>query len=480
MSNILVRIKKIKNKEYIILSLIILLAFIVRLYKIDNPIADWHSWRQADTSSVGRIYVQEGINLLYPRYYDISTIQSGIFNPKGYRFVEFPIYNAVHSLIYTTFPIVSFEIWGRLLSIACSLISTYLLFLIGFRYLGKLGGVLASFIFAFMPFNIYYSRAILPEPMAVMFVLFSLWFFVQYYDSDNTKKLYLLSLFFSAAILIKPYVFFYSIPMIFVLLKRDGIVKILLQKKYYLAFLIVVVPFFLWRFWINQFPEGIPFYSWAFNGNGIRFKPSFWYWIFTERIGKLLLGGWGLIVLGFALIDKNKEKYFIHLIFYSAIFYVTLIANANVLHDYYQVLIVPALSLSLAYGIYVMWNIQNFNQRISRLLCLFSVFVMLTSGAVQVKEYYKVNHWEITRAGKFVDENTPDDALVIAPYNGDTAFLYQTNRFGWPYLDRSIEEEIEKGADYYVSVSYDEQTKKLMEKFPVIEENKEFVVIKLH
>ena len=62
------------SKEYIILTIIIIIAFVARLYRINNPIADWHSWRQADTSAVTRRYVSEGVNLLYPKYDDLSSI----------------------------------------------------------------------------------------------------------------------------------------------------------------------------------------------------------------------------------------------------------------------------------------------------------------------------------------------------------------------------------------------------------------------
>ena len=71
--------------EVLSLLLILVLALVLRLYKIDNPVADWHSWRQADTASVTRVFSQEGINLLTPRFQDISTIPSGKQNPPGYR-----------------------------------------------------------------------------------------------------------------------------------------------------------------------------------------------------------------------------------------------------------------------------------------------------------------------------------------------------------------------------------------------------------
>ena len=45
-----------RNK--ILFVIILLLGFGVRLYKITSPIADWHSWRQADTASVTRNFCE--------------------------------------------------------------------------------------------------------------------------------------------------------------------------------------------------------------------------------------------------------------------------------------------------------------------------------------------------------------------------------------------------------------------------------------
>ena len=106
-----------------ILLVIILFGFVVRLYRFDNPIADWHSWRQADTSSVSRNFVNERFDLLHPTYHDLSNVPSGIENPKGYRFVEFPIYNMFQAGGFVLFDFLTLEQWGRLVSIFSSLLS---------------------------------------------------------------------------------------------------------------------------------------------------------------------------------------------------------------------------------------------------------------------------------------------------------------------------------------------------------------------
>lgn len=479
MDKIINRLKELIKKEYFLLFLIIIFAFAVRLYKIGSPVADWHSWRQADTASVTKIYVNEGIKLLYPRYHDISSIQTGMFNPEGLRFVEFPIFNLIHAALYKAYPKLSLEVWGRLLSIISSLVSTYAVFLLGKRFIGRWGGVLASFFFAFLPFNIYFSRVILPEPMTVTFALVSLWLFAKYIDTERNISLYLSAISFALAMLIKPFAFFYTIPIAYLAIKKYGVKGILKNKKLLLAIDIAIVPFFIWRIWMNQFPAGIPFWKWAFNGDRIRFRPAFWRWIFGERLGRLILGTWGLVPFSFGVLSKKKD-FLNHMLLLGMLFYLIVFATANVRHDYYQIILIPSVALLLAQGVLSLWKYKQGTLYLSRFMLIFSILMMFGSSAYQVREFYKINHPEIITAGKVVDKIAPKDALVIAPYNGDTAFLYQTGRSGWPAIDDSIERLVEKGADYYVSVNLGHpDTQAVMKKYKIIEQNENFIIADL-
>src|SRR5689334_21969635 len=110
-------------KRFLTPTLIVLfvLGFLLRLYRFDNPVADWHAFRQSDTNAVSQVYVNEGIDLLYPRYYDISNLQSGKDNPEALRFVEFPIFNAVQASLFIIFKTLTLVEWGRLITIFASL-----------------------------------------------------------------------------------------------------------------------------------------------------------------------------------------------------------------------------------------------------------------------------------------------------------------------------------------------------------------------
>ena len=479
MSNLSQRVIKVFEKEYLVVSIILLIALILRLYKIDGPIADWHSWRQADTASVSRIYKDEGINLAYPKYYDISTTQSRLFNPQGYRFVEFPLYNAIVS-VFSKIPIFTLEIWARLVSIISSLVSTYIVFLLGKRYIGYTGGVLASFFYAAIPFNVYFTRVILPEPLATCLALLALWIFSQYISKERQNDLYISSLFFALALLVKPFTVFYLIPILYLAVNKYGFSAIIKKKHLLIIFFASFLPLILWRIWIAQFPEGIPEWKWVFNGDGIRFKPSFWMWIFGERLGRLILGVWGVVPFTIGILSYKKNKALVHFFAIGMLFYLLVVATANVKHDYYQTIIIPSVSLMLAYGAINLWQRPDYPKLLTRGVLIFSFSMMFIQGAFQTLELYKVNRPEIIEAGKTIDALVPTDALVIAPYNGDTAFLYQTKRRGRPVVDLHIEELIQNVAQYFVYVDLNHpQTLEFSERFTVIEKTDKYVIVKL-
>lgn len=115
--------------------------------------------------------------------------------------------------------------------------------------------------------------------------------------------------------------------------------------------------------------------------------------------------------------------------------YVSIFASANVRHDYYQIFVIPSVSLALAQGVYFL--ISN-GKILNVVSALFSCLMMFFMSFYKIKDYYQINHPEIIEAGKAVEELTPKDARVIAPYNGDTAFLYQTHRFGYRLLTHRL------------------------------------------
>jgi hypothetical protein len=470
-----------KTKEYILLSIIIIFAFITRLYKINNPIADWHSWRQADTSAVTRRYADEGIDLLHPRYDDLSSIPSGKDNPNGWRFVEFSMINALTAFLYRSFAYFSLEVWGRLTSILFSLGSIVVIFLIGKEFISTRVGLLASAVFAFLPFNIYYQRTIMPEVPMLFFSLSTFYFFQRWLRTEKIGDYFLALTADAFGLLLKPYLLFLGLPMFYLTYRKWGL-RLFKQKLLYLYLFLSILPFGLWRLWATQFPEGIPAYTWLLNSTKIRLRPAFFRWIFAERLGKLILGYWGLIPFGIGLIRKPSKKWgwVFHWWLAGMLAYLLIFATGNVTHDYYQIFIVPAIAIFVALGVDGLLSLPStrFSRPISILLLIVSLAFGLGFSWFHVRDFFNINHPEIVSAGQAANNILPADAKVIAPYQGDTAFLYQINRRGWP-IGGDIETKIKLGATDYVTVNFDEEAIELIKNCKPAVQFEEFAIISL-
>lgn len=455
----------------------VIIGLLFRLYKVNNPIADWHSHRQADTSAV-TINLINRFDPFLPKYFDISSIQSGKDNLQGLRLVEFPVYN-IFSLI--TYRILSFipgftpELAGRTTSIVFSLLSGLLIYFISFD-LSKL--FLPSFLslitFLFLPFNIYYSRSILPEPTAVFFMLLSFFLF--------SRNILLSSLPLALAVLTKPYVVIVLFPVfLFSSIRNKYFNNRILSLALFL--LISLLPFILWRVWISKFPEGVPASQWLFNGNHIRFRPAWFRWLFFERIGKLILGIYGVIplFLGFAYRKYPCQKMFLAL-FLGIVAFFTIIATGNVQHDYYQTLIVPSLSIIIGFGLFYQLKHLFNNRYLSISITIVTMISFLSYSWYQVNEYYKINNPDIVKAGNYANQHLPQDSLVIAPYFGDTAFLYQTKRFGYPIEIYDFPKLLPLHPNrhiFFISVNYNDYTEEQITKYPTIYRDPTFIILKI-
>lgn len=469
---------KILANQYFWLGVILILGFWVRLYKVNFPIADWHSWRQADTAAVTRNFIKEGFNPFLPKYDDTSGIaENPIANPLRLRFVEFPIYNIFVYPFYLFFGVN--EVYHRLVSIAFSLGSIVFLYLITRKYTDIITAQFAAFTFTLLPFNVFFSRTTLPEPTFVFFAMGMVYFLDKWNGQSKIVWGVLGFIFMAIAFLMKPWAIFFYIPLFYFAFQKG--------KKFTFKFLALsflsVLPFILWRLWILQQPEGIPASNWLLNGDRIRFHPAFWKWIISERLGGEILGVTGLFLLLIGLITKPKKgNYFLHIWALSIFLYLIVFATGNVRHNYYQVILVPIAAIFLAKGFIDLFNPNSNNVARIWTIIIALLFFPLTFyfSWDRVKGFYQINNPAIVEAGKEANRLLPKEAIVVAPYNGDTAFLYQINRPGWPFVSIPITDMIaDLGITAYVSTSFDAKTNWVMRHFNILEKKDNFVIIDL-
>ena len=104
--------------------------------------------------------------------------------------------------------------------------------------------------------------------------------------------------------------------------------------------------------------------------------------------------------------------------------------------------------------------------------------IVNTSPKLHITSMTYTSFWEYVKAGKKVDELAPVDARVIAPAMGDTIFLFQTKRVGWP-IGFDIQNKINLGATIYVTTSMDDEAKELELEYKTIEKTKDYLMLDL-
>lgn len=478
-----------KKKDFIWLGLILLTALVVRIYNIDTPLADFHSWRQADTAAVGRNLERSGFNLLMPTYDDLSNLQSGTDNPKGLRFVEFPIYNAAFAGLHIALPFLSLETWARIVAILFSLLCIGSLYYLALAEAGRPAAIFSAITYAIMPFFVYFSRVILPETPAISLAIFAI-FLLHLFTTEKVRGKKILwfslsSISFAVSLLIKPTTIFYGLPLL-VLFARKYRYSIPKQLHVILYFLLAAIPLLLWRYYITNFPEGIPASNWLFTmvntsegQKEIFMRPAFFRWIFYERLNNLIMGGY--LTVFFILGIIRKQKTFLPLSIIAAGFiYIFVFQGGNVQHEYYQVIAFPAIALAVGLGVgLIIESTKTFLHPVITtpiIILLFSASFLFSW--YQVKGYYVIPQ-DLLLMAKIIQTFTKSTDKVIADRMGDTTLLYLADRKGAPLLYREPIEMKKMGYKYILTDKREIIEKLSLEKYEKLFENNQFALFAL-
>ncbi len=467
--------------DLIILVIVLVIGLGLRLYKISTPLADFHSWRQVDTAAVARNFVNDGFDLMRPRYDDLSNVQSGKDNPEGLRMVEFPLYNSIFAGLHKMYPSIPLEVWGRLVSIFFSLTTIAVIYYLLLKEVSRLAAIFAALIYAVFPFFVFFSRVVLPEPTALGFTFISIFFL---YISTSPLTYVPAMVFFAASLLIKPTVIFFALPLAYIFFKNHkwSVIK---KPYFYTFFILSVIPLFLWRNYIKIFPEGVPGSEWlitSVNTTGalqkIFFRPAFFRWIFFERINNLILGGLSTTFFFLGIFARQKKGLMLSILVASLSF-LFVFQGGNVQHEYYQTLILPALAIFTGIGIDYLFSNKK---TISTGLVIVSVPVILALSwffsYYTVRNYYNYSS-DLIQTAKIINSLTGPEDLVVTDTTGDTTLLYLSGRRGAPAVYRDPKTLKELGYSVIMTNSRDMVEQLEQDDFMLLFENEKLSIFKL-
>ena len=176
---------------------------------------------------------------------------------------------------------------------------------------------------------------------------------------------------------------------------------------------------------------------------------------------------------------KNKNMWFFVTFLFASLVYVVTFATGNVQHDYYQILVLPAISIFYGLGASSLIN-NKYNKPIGTVIVVIITALSFYFGWSRVRDYFNINNYAIVTAGKAVERITPVDAKVVAIYNGDTSFLYQTNRRGWASYEKPLDEMRDNlGAGYLALVNPTRADFEFSKKYILLEKGENYLIFSL-
>jgi hypothetical protein len=295
--------------------ILLAVTFLAHVPHFLMPITGEHKWRQCDTAAVSRNYFQESMNFLLPRI-DVRTST----DTTGISAMELPVFNYVVAVAYVIAgrPRESF---GKLLAFFFGML--FLWALVKTIRLDPVGrsfpqtSVSAYVVLAAMlsPFLFRYTALFMPETMALFCSVFGFYCFYRFLETDRGwPYLFLSSVALCLGALIRPYVIFLGLPLLWSYLFSELSARTRLRVL--LAGAAVIVPFVVWYYvWVphlyDQYPNHYRFFmgsfasSWGGGGRSgleiaIEACGDPWLWLGAARlIGGFYLG-WALTAV-FAL-----------------------------------------------------------------------------------------------------------------------------------------------------------------------------------
>jgi 4-amino-4-deoxy-L-arabinose transferase-like glycosyltransferase len=416
---------------------ILALAFLLRLYHIDFPIAGWHSWRQADTAAMARNFYENGFDLLYPQI-DWGGNSSGVVES------EFPIYSFFVSILYAMFGVS--DTWGRILSLLCALATIYGLYILVRKYLSSEVALWSAFIYAILPLNIYYGRAFMPESAMLMCSVLGIYSFSQWLDDRKITDFILSWLFISLAILLKIPTLYLGLPLVYLAwlrFRRSTFTSGML----WIYAAAVILPVALWYYHAHQLflHSGLSFGIWGFGtdkwGNfDIILTPKFYNDVFFKSIAErhLTYAGFIPFVTGFFIKRTSTGERLFDYWLLAVVIYFLIVARGNQVHEYYQLPFVLPAVVYVGKTLSKYLPLGSFRGSFKAKPLPPSFFLLCLIG-VLVLSYLRYDRFmnsetldsSLFRLASSVHGVTKKDDLIVAVNEGNPTVLYRCNRKGW-------------------------------------------------
>jgi 4-amino-4-deoxy-L-arabinose transferase-like glycosyltransferase len=477
---------------------ILLIALVLRLKGIHNPILDHPGWRQGDTASIAKNFATLQYNILYPQ-----TNYNG--PPPNYVELELQIVPIIAATLYKIFGV--HEVIGRLTTIAFSLGTVGVLAFFGrWLFASEIAGLLAALLYAIMPGSVYYGRTFTPDTTMVFFLCATLYLVARLLVDEErwtartvTRATAVLTL----AFLAKPVSLAALVPIVALVAQRARSGR---TFRWSAVAVLLLVPLGI-LYGYDRIVSSHAEWHWASGITRLHVLPqlkaaltngtAFHVKIVQFRemlnvLAAIMIGPaiTALGILGFIFMPATtRSRTLLWGWLLGGLAYTYVVVTVERV-DYYMYLLLPVAALTAA----------GFLARFVQALASASVdrtwkyaaaaggLLVLAAIAYQnrqiVKPYYAYNR-QVYRNALALNATLAKDALIVMGHY-DPSVLYYIGRYGWeedPYLWTTFDEEsaIRKGARYFIAIEKNRFYRNVelcawMQRFPVMNSNAQWPV----
>lgn len=449
---------------------ILLLALVLRLHGIHDPLLDHPGWRQGDTAAIARNFARLQYNIMYPQ-----TIYNG--PPPNYVELELQIVPFLAATLYKLFGI--HETFGRLITIFFSLATVATLAYFGRWLFGSaLAGLVAAFFYAVFPGSVYYGRTFMPDCAMVFLLTAALLAAARYFMDDarlSRRSALAVTALLTLAYLAKPVALFALIPLFALIAERGHLRRPLPAGQVAAVVLVPLVILALYDWRIASYAE----WHWASGITRLHVLPALRDALTSPAalFGKLanfrialgllrdrLFGDLSFVLALLALASlpwiPSRSRWLLAAWLAGGLAYVFVVVTVERV-DYYMLALLPLAALAIggfaARFAAVVQEAQLASGPRYALLALVPILALaaLFASRAPVAAYYNYNKAAYRDAVALDRTLTPNALVVIGHYGPDVQ--YYINRFGWeedPLLWTPFDEEsaVRKGARYFVSI----------------------------
>lgn len=467
---------------------IVLLAAAFRLYRVDIPLLDAHSWRQVTNADITRHFSEGVMNPFVPR------VSWGGRN--GIVGMEFPLLHSITAIIWRVTG--ETHTSARLVTIAFSMTSVVLIYFLGARLFSKPVGRAAAFLFAVSPSLVYFGRAYLSDTPMVTFSIAAVLAWDRYFDRPGRRRASLAALLTALAALVK-------LPAILILAPIGGLAlsrlgwAALRDRRLVAGCGVAVALVAAWYWYADRIyldtgltqavfrPSGtypadiapdVAYLTTSHWSTGARLLSyDFWAEIIDRFWGKHLtpFGSLGAL-LGVAFVWRERRALPVLLWTLAGLALLVVSAEGNYNHEFHQLPLLPPLALLVGVAASPLFDGEYLKRflpiRVASVvvaLALLGVSVQAFRASNVLISWYRMDNLveQFLAHGNFLQSVIPADALIVTVDYGQFGanspmLLYYARRQGWSFDARTISPKVidnlrlRHGARYFVSSISDE------------------------